>query len=367
MQADTSTGEPVPITTYHLQGEDRGGQEICPKFSPDGEWLLCVMGVYVLGAWQTRDQQRIDLPIAGEILDVVFSPTGERLAVVHDECTSVLEWPSCREVARFSWPSQECYFEFVGADHLLLKNDDQLKLWNVNTGAVVLDWSTWKTGAFLIYDRRGDLVALAEDEQRDYLWAINLRTRERTLACGYKGLSHRPLQFTRDMRRVLICTEYQPASYELWDMEVGHLCGQVTRADFKGVHPIMSADGRYLVGETRSCDALMVWDILDDRLAQRIELGGRYPPLAVSPTHLLAAVIANRAEDRIDRTLFVDFSTGVCLGETSGHVQGLGGGSFSPCGRWFGSAVPDLNYSRAGDADRRRAGVIASGLRLPGR
>ena len=104
MQPEKLIDKPVPITTYHLQGEPRDGRELYPMFSPDGEWLLCVMGGNVLCAWRTRDRRNIDLPITGETFEFVFSPGGERLGVVQDECTIVLEWPSCREIRRFSWP-----------------------------------------------------------------------------------------------------------------------------------------------------------------------------------------------------------------------------------------------------------------------
>jgi hypothetical protein len=205
----------------------------------------------------------------------------------------------------------------------------------------VLSWEYPENeGAFRACSWRGEPVALTIGgrEGNICVFAVNLRTRERTILCGPVDSLHRA-QFTPDTRRALVCTQTQPDTYELWDLEAVSRCGSVTGADFRGLDPLLSADGRYLVAETRSGDGLVVWDPLHNRLARRIEFDSYYVPLAMSPTHLVVVVVANSAERQIDRTLFLDACTGACLGETSGHVMCMGGALFSPCGRRFGSAI----------------------------
>jgi hypothetical protein len=99
------------------------------------------------------------------------------------------------------------------------------------------------------------------------------------------------------------------------------------------------------VSPTLAGDGVVVWDTRQDRLARHIELDGPYGIVGFSPTHRVFAAIANSAERRVSRTLFLDAHTGACVGEASGHVAtGDGSRQFSHCGRWFASTMAELNY-----------------------
>jgi WD40 repeat protein len=342
--------KPAPIITYSLTGG------LCQRsesltFSPDGEWVACVIGDKAeVGAWQTSDRERRAVPLTcppnrnmGEPA-LAFAPGSDRLATARPKWMTVVEWPACRELVRFPRPRvADAGLEFLDEDHLLLSNENRVRIWNSHTGAEVL---ACNGDLRPICKRRGKLFGFSSKNK--FLYAVNLQTRERTLVCGPVGyrsefgaLSRRRLQFTSDMRRTLVCTEYNPATFELWDLDTVSICGRVTRAEFGRYDPILSADGRYLAGENRAGNGILVWDTLHDCPAHRLALGERYLVDRFSPTHLVFVAIANWIDGQIDRTLFFDASTGVCLGETKGHAPAQHGNQFSPCGRWFASVVED--------------------------
>jgi hypothetical protein len=339
-------GGPTPVATYQLSGM----RDIAPeklRFAPNGEWLACALEAEMgLWAWRMWDREPVELSILGAGFDLAFSPASDRLAVMYEESIAVFEWPACRELVRFARPpgmgDYACYF--VGADYLVMNSEDELHVWHVHKGT---EQVAYKGDLHPVCLWHNELVGFAGTDH--CLWAVNLRNLKRTLVAGpvrcppgHEALSQLPLQFTRDLCRALICIEWLPASkYELWDLETVRICGKVTAADFASNTPLLSADGRYVVGASGAWDQILIWDTLHDRLVHRLAFAERRSVDSISSTHFIFATIANWADKQIDQTSFYDASSGACIGETSGHAPDLQGSTFSPCGRWFASVVED--------------------------
>jgi len=356
VQTDEFSSNPVTLPTYHLESDP--SYQLWLRFSPDGKWLSCWgYSGHPTDIWNTENRQKFSLPAEERQWRVAFSPGNERLAAGGPNFVSVFEWPSARLLRRIPWrqPHEditEWRLEFTGPNELLRLNSRQLWLWNTDTGAELLSWEFGEDEyARNICTCGSDLIVFTtcpaqtqpegwSDSMNRCLTAMNFRSKERTVVCG-PPLCPWEIRFAHAVRRALVRTSdvMQPDKYELWDLEKRSCCGKVSE---KLHDMLLSADARYVVARREG--AFVVWDTRYDRLSRSIELGGAYAPIEFSPKHLVVAGIANFVDTPLDRTLFMDVHTGACLGETSGHPM-QPAALFSPCGRWFASAMSELEHS----------------------
>ena len=110
----------------------------------------------------------------------------------------------------------------------------------------------------------------------------------------------------------------------------------------------LSPGGKYLAWRESQGEEhrIKVWDASEERLVQEIPTDGPHILRNFSPTHLLLVAEAmnhERSRGPEDGTIILDPVKGVRLGEADPHPYlSESEYTFSPCGRWFVSGVPEV-------------------------
>jgi len=358
MQLPMSPMKPLILPTQRLHGE--AAYHMYPTFSPDGQLLACASELWsevLFCVWDINTGQRTTLTSGPGPTAVAFSAGSERVALVREKEIDVFAWPSGQWITqvpldRKEWEPPGPSIGFAGVDQLwVLCPYQEIWLWDLSSGQQMLhrqfragEWACTLTvldGRLVIYTRFRDPEEKSTSSPR--LRVELLETGEVILRTS-PGTNPR---FTSDLRHVMIDTDSGDRGCEVWDLVRGKLCGRVP-ASFgisSGRWPL-SPEGRYLAWSSPEENCIKVWDTSQERLVQEIPTIGRYIPQRFSPSHWLLVAIANRRDERVDRTMILDPLTGVCLGETVGHPMAFEPelSSFSPCGRWFASSMSLESY-----------------------
>lgn len=157
------------------------------------------------------------------------------------------------------------------------------------------------------------------------------------------------LTYSPDRRWAVLCTDPGAHRLEVWSTLEGRCHAVIQEKSIELFSRVaFSAGGRYLAQSSDAGKSLTVWDGRTGAIAAHFETGGDYSVRGFSPTRRLLAVVMNRPEEGIDQTLFLDPLTGAVFGRARGHpLLPIETPTFSPCGRWFASAMTDNSLGYA--------------------